>query len=390
LTLTVYLMNRIYLDHSATTPVDPRVIDVMRENMLYKFGNPSSIHTFGREAKPALDEARSSVAAILKCSPEELIFTSGGTEADNIAVIGYALKNRAKGNHIVLGGIEHPAVGNSAEELEQQGFNISLVQPDKYGEIIPKAVAEALTDQTILVTVMHINNEIGTINDIGAIGAICRERGIIFHTDAVQSFGKVPVNVVDMQVDMASVSSHKIYGPKGVGALYLRDGIEVQSMTYGGHQERGVRSGTENLPGITGLGKAAEICRSEMKAEAERLIALRDLLYKLISTDLEDVHLNGHPEKRLPGNLNLTFDGIEGEALLMSLDLEGIAVSSGSACSSGSTAPSSVLTTIGLTDEEAQSSLRITLGRDNTRKDMEITADLIIRTVKRLRAMAGV
>ncbi|NQU04469.1 MAG: cysteine desulfurase [Calditrichaeota bacterium] len=383
-------MNRIYLDHSATTPVDPRVAYVMREYMLRKFGNPSSIHAFGREAKPALDDARISVAALLKCLPEELVFTSGGTEADNIAVIGYALKHRAKGNHIVIGGIEHPAVRFSAEELEQQGFNISWIQPDKYGEIISKSVAEALTDQTILVSIMHVNNEVGTINDIGAIGAICREREITFHTDAVQSFGKVPVNVIDMQVDMASVSSHKIYGPKGVGALYLREGIEVQSRTYGGHQERGVRSGTENLPGITGLGKAAEICRSEMKAEAERLVALRDLLHKLISTALEDVHLNGHPEKRLPGNLNLTFDGIEGEALLMALDLEGIAVSSGSACSSGSTAPSPVLTTIGLSDEEAQSSLRVTLGRDNTRKDMEITADVIIKNVNRLRAMAGV
>ncbi|MCF7810127.1 cysteine desulfurase [bacterium] len=383
-------MNRIYLDHSATTPVDPRVADVMREYMLRKFGNPSSIHVFGRDAKPGLDVARSKVTSLLKCSPDELFFTSGGTEADNIAVIGYALKNRNKGNHIVVGGIEHPAVRNSAEELEQLGFKITWIQPDRYGEIIPGAVSEALTEQTILVSVMHVNNEIGTINDIGAIGAICRLQGITFHTDAVQSFGKIPINVTKMNVDIASVSSHKIYGPKGVGALFIREGIEVQPMTYGGHQERGVRSGTENMPGIVGLGKAAEICRSEINAEAERLTALRDLLYKQITAELDEVHLNGHPQKRLPGNLNLTFDGIEGEALLMALDLENIAVSSGSACSSGSTAPSPVLTAIGLTDEEAQSSLRITLGRENTRQDMEITANVIIKTVKRLRAMAGI
>jgi cysteine desulfurase len=383
-------MNRIYLDHSATTPVDPRVIEVMREYMLKKFGNPSSAHIFGKEAKPGLDDARVKVASLLKCSPHELIFTSGGTEADNLAVIGYALKNRAKGNHIVVGGIEHPAVRNSAEELVQHGFKISWVEPDQYGEIIPDAVAEALTDQTVLVSVMHVNNEIGTINDIGAIGAICRDRGITFHTDAVQSFGKVPINVTEMQIDMASISSHKIYGPKGVGALYLRDGIEIQPMTYGGHQEKGIRSGTENMPGIVGLGKAAEICRSEINAEAERLTALRDLLYKQITTELDDVHLNGHPHKRLPGNLNLTFDGVEGEALLMALDLDNIAVSSGSACSSGSTAPSPVLTSIGLSDEAAQSSLRITLGRENTREDMEITANTIIKTVLRLRVMAGI
>ncbi|MDP8239263.1 MAG: cysteine desulfurase family protein [Candidatus Hatepunaea meridiana] len=382
-------MKRIYFDHSATTPVDPRVAEVIREMFLEKFGNPSSLHSFGTEAKDALEEARAKVATILHCSPAEVYFTSGGTEADNIALRGYSLQHRDSGNHIIVGSIEHPAVRNSATELEDLGFNVTLVAADKYGEIHPEAVADSITDDTILVSVMHVNNEVGTINDIGSIGSLCRERGITYHTDAVQSYGKVPLDVQAMSIDMASVSSHKIYGPKGVGALYLREGIKVHPLFYGGHQENGVRIGTENLPGIVGLGKAAEICTVEMNDEAIRLSGLRDALYQRLTDELDDIYLNGHHTRRLPGNLNLTISNIEGEALLMALDLAGIAVSSGSACSSGSKDPSPILLGIGLSPEEAHSTMRITLGRENTEDDIEYAADVIISTVKRLRAMAG-
>jgi len=382
-------MKRIYLDHSATTPVDARVAAVIKKYLLEDFGNPSSLHYFGRETKEALEDARAKVAGLLNCRPDEIYFTSGGTEADNLALIGYALKHRQHGEHIVVGGIEHPAVNNSAVELEARGFRITLVKPDRYGEVKPEAVAEALTDDTILVSIMHVNNEIGTINDIGAIGSFCREHGVTFHTDTVQSYGKVHIDVQAMNIDMASISSHKIYGPKGVGALYMRRGIEVQPRTFGGHQENSIRVGTENLPGIVGLGKAAEICAVEIDSEAQRLISLRDSLYHQITERLDRISLNGHPTRRLPGNLNLTFHGVEGEALLMLLDQRGIAVSSGSACSSGSTSPSAVLTGIGLSDEEAQSSIRITIGRENTKEDIDYTAEVIVDSVKRLRAMAG-
>ena len=382
-------MKRIYLDHSATTPVDARVAAVIKKYLLEDFGNPSSLHYFGRETKEALEDARAKVAGLLNCRPDEIYFTSGGTEADNLALIGYALKHRQHGEHIVVGGIEHPAVNNSAVELEARGFRITLVKPDRYGEVKPEAVAEALTDDTILVSIMHVNNEIGTINDIGAIGSFCREHGVTFHTDTVQSYGKVHIDVQAMNIDMASISSHKIYGPKGVGALYMRRGIEVQPRTFGGHQENSIRVGTENLPGIVGLGKAAEICAVEIDSDAQRLISLRDSLYHQITERLDRISLNGHPTRRLPGNLNLTFHGVEGEALLMLLDQRGIAVSSGSACSSGSTSPSAVLTGIGLSDEEAQSSIRITIGRENTKEDIDYTAEVIVDSVKRLRAMAG-
>ncbi len=382
-------MKRIYLDHSATTPVDARVAAVIKEYLLEDFGNPSSIHSFGRETKDALEDARARVAGLLNCRPDEIYFTSGGTEADNLALIGYALKHRQHGEHIVVGGIEHPAVKNSAAELEARGFRITEVKPDRYGEVKPEAVGEALTDDTIIASIMHVNNEIGTINDIGAIGSLCRKHGVTFHTDTVQSYGKVHIDVQAMNVDMASVSSHKIYGPKGVGALYMRQGIEVQPRTFGGHQENGIRVGTENLPGIVGLGRAAEICAAEIDDEAQRLSSLRDSLYHQITEKLESISLNGHPTRRLPGNLNLIFHGVEGEALLMLLDQRGIAVSSGSACSSGSTSPSAVLTGIGLSDEEAQSSIRITIGRENTKDDIDYAADVFVDSVKRLRSMAG-
>ena len=383
-------MKRIYFDHSATTPVDERVAVVMNEYMLEKFGNPSSVHSFGREARAALEQAREEVALLLNCSPEEVYFTSGGTEADNLALIGYALQHRDRGDHIAISNIEHPAVHNSAEELERLGFSVTRVPVDRFGEVHADAVAEALTERTILVSVMQVNNEFGTVNDIGAVGALLRGRHIAFHTDAVQGFGKLPIDVREMALDMVSLSAHKIYGPKGVGALYIRKGITVEPRVFGGHQELGVRSGTENLPGIIGLGMAAQLCREEMLDEAARLSALRDELYTRLTDELDDVTLNGHPTRRLPGNLNLSFHGVEGESMLMALDLEDVAASTGSACASGSTKPSRALLALGISPEVAQSSMRFTLGRGNTARDVDYAARVIIGIVNRLRATAGV
>ncbi|MBM3327472.1 MAG: cysteine desulfurase [Calditrichaeota bacterium] len=382
-------MQRIYFDHSATTPVDERVVVTMTEYMLEKFGNPSSAHSFGREAKAAMDKARESVASMLNCDPAEVFFTSGGTEADNLALIGYALANRQRGNEIVISNIEHPAVKAAAIELESLGFNIKTAPADRYGEVTLEALKSLLSGQTLLVSIMHINNEIGTINDIERIGEHLCERNITFHSDAVQSFGKVPIDVRKMHIDMLSLSGHKIYGPKGIGALYVRDGLKLHPRQFGGKHEAGLRSGTENLPGIVGLGVATDICRQIIDDEASRLTELRDELFARLDEKLDAITLNGHPSQRLPGNLNITFQGVEGEALLVALDLEGIAVSSGSACSSGSTKPSAVLLALGMSEIEAQSSIRITLGRDNTPQDIDYASRIIVDSVERLRRMSG-
>jgi len=328
------------------------------------------------------------IAGLLRCDSNEVFFTSGGTEADNLALIGYALKHRDQGDHVIVSNIEHPAIENAADELEYLGFQITRVPADEYGMIHPQTVKDALTDKTLLVSIMHVNNEVGTINNVGAIGRMLRELGVTFHTDAVQSFGKIPIDVDEMGIDMLSLSSHKIYGPKGVGAIYIRKGLDIQTRIFGGHQEGGIRSGTENLPGIVGLGKATEICRDEMENETKHLTSLRDELHSLIANGVDDILLNGHTMYRLPGNLNLIFHGVEGEALLLALDLKGIAASSGSACSSGSTKPSNVLLNMGIKPEEAQSSLRMTLGRYNTHEEVQYVAKVVIDTVKRLRAMS--
>ena len=380
-------MRRIYLDHSATTPVDPQVMSVVSRCMLEDFGNPSSVHHYGRKARQALDNARDEIAAVLNCSSDEIYFTSGGTESDNISLLGYALQHRSSGNHIVISNIEHPGVANSADELERLGFLVTRIKADSHGQIDAEAVESVLIDSSILVSIMHVNNELGTINDIGSIGRMLQSKEIAFHTDAVQSFGKVPIDVQEMAVDMLSLSSHKFYGPQGVGALYLRNGIDVYPLTFGGHQEYGVRSGTENIPGIAGMGKAAAICLSEMESEARRLSDLRDKMYNRLNDELGEIQLNGHPVDRLPGILNLSFHGIEGEALLIMLDMEGIAASSGSACSSGSVEPSPILTAIGLSPEAAQSSIRFALGRSNTSDDVDYTTDVIIKSVNQLRSL---
>lgn len=380
-------MKRVYLDHSATTPVDPSVAEVMYECMVKRFGNPSSIHSFGRDAKPIFFRSQQEIASLLNCHPEEIYFTSGGTEADNLALFGYALEHGGMDGHIVISNIEHPAVERSAAELETLGFSVKRVPADEYGEIKVDAVEATLTSKTVLVSIMHVNNEVGTVNDLTSIGQMLSERDVCFHTDAVQSFGKVPIDVQKMSLDLLSLSAHKFYGPKGIGALYVRNGIALKRRIFGGSQQNGVRSGTENVPGIAGIGKAASICSAEMQNEYDELIELRKMLLREIRNNLDGVHLNGHPTERLPGNVNVRFDGVNASDLLIALDMDGIAASAGSACASGSVTASSVLTAIGLTEDQAASSIRFTLGRSNNREDIMYAGNMIIKNVNRLRVV---
>lgn len=381
-------MRRIYMDHSATTPVDSRVVEAMLPYMNEKFGNASSIHSFGRVAKVSLEEARESIAEFCGAHANEIYFTSGGTESDNMAIQGIARQLSDKGNHIITSMIEHHAVLHTCEWLEKEGFEITYLKPDEYGMIHPDAVAPAIRNDTILVTIMHANNEVGTINPIDDIGQISRERGVVFHTDAVQTFGKIPIDLSKLPVDLMSMSGHKIYGPKGVGILYVRKGIKLKPITFGGAHERNRRPGTENIPGIIGLAKAVEICEKQMIKDEVEIKKLREALYSIITERIPKVKLNGHPDQRLAGLLNLTFEGIEGEALLLSLDLKGVAASSGSACTSGSINPSHVLRAMGIKPELAQSSIRFSLGRSNTMDDVEYTATNLIEIVDRLRKMS--
>jgi cysteine desulfurase len=379
---------RYYFDHSATTYVDPAVAAAMADVMTKNFGNPSSIHGFGRDARVILEDARETLAQILNAQPSEIFFTSGGTEADNLALIGAMEANRDRGNHIITSKIEHHAVLDSAEYLENNGFRVSYVSPDRYGVIQPDEVLEAVTPETVLISIMHVNNETGTINPIDQIGKIARERRILFHTDAVQSFGKIEVDVEAINADLLSISGHKIYGPKGVGALYARKGVNLTRRTFGGHQEREVRTGTENLPGAVGLAVAARKCAEELESEAERLKALRDRLWNGLQEKLPDLTLNGHPEKRLPGLNNISFKGVEGEALLLSLDLKGIAASTGSACSSGQTSASHVLLSMGIAPEIAQGSIRFSLGRENDADAIDYLLRVVPEIVTNLRQMS--
>lgn len=381
-------MKRVYLDHNATTPLHPEVLEAMLPFLKEKFGNPSSIHRFGREVRAAIDRAREAVAKLLNADPSEVYFTSGGTESDNLAIKGVALALRNRGNHIITSSVEHHAVLHTCQFLETQGFEVTYLPVDRYGMVDPDDVRRAITDRTILVSIMHANNEVGTIQPIAEIGRITREKGVYFHTDAVQSVGKLPINVEAMNIDLLSLSGHKLYGPKGVGALYLRRGLHLVPSAHGGAHERGQRAGTENVPGIVGLGRAVELAMVKMEPEAEYLRGLRDNLHELIVERIEDVHLNGHPTDRLSGTLNLSFAGIEGEALLLSLDLEGVAASSGSACTSASLEPSHVLLAMGVPPLLAHSSVRFSLGRDNTPEDVKYVAEVLLRIVDRLRRLS--
>lgn len=381
-------MEKIYLDHSATTQTDPEVAKVMCDFMVNHFGNPASVHSFGREAKKHLEDARERVARCIGAEPSEIIFTSGGTEADNLAIRGAAYANRKKGNHIITSTIEHHAVLDTCKSLEKEGFKVTYIPVDEHGLVNVADVEKAITDETILITIMHANNEIGTIQPIKEIGALARERGILFHSDTVQTVGKIPVNVDELNLDMLSVSAHKFYGPKGVGCLYMRKGARVLPITFGGSQERNKRPGTVNVPGIVGFALAMEKAVNSLDEQIPYQTRLRDKLIKGIMERVEHVRLNGHPTKRLPNNVNMSFEFIEGESLLLSLDMKGIAASSGSACTSGSLDPSHVLLAIGLPHEIAHGSVRMTLGKDNTEEQIDYVLEVLPEIVDRLRAMS--
>lgn len=381
-------MRSVYFDHSATTPVDKRVASEMIGYITGNFGNPSSIHAFGRQARKAVEEAREMVAKGIGANPEEIVFTSCGTEADNIAIEGTARANREQGNHIITCAVEHHAVLDTCRELEKDGFNITILPVDNYGMVSVEDIAGAINEKTILITIMHANNEVGTIQPVSEISLLARERGVIFHTDAVQSVGKIPVKVDELGVDLLSLSGHKIYGPKGIGALYIRNGARWKPVSHGGGQERGKRAGTENVPGIIALGKAVELITAELEEEAIRLAGLRDKLLQGVMERVPLVFLNGHPVNRVPNNVNFSFRDVEGESLLLSLDREGIAASSGSACAAGAVEPSHVLRAMGVPPALAQSSLRVTLGKDNVEADVDYFLTVLPPIVERLRSMS--
>ena len=381
-------MQRIYLDYAATTPTDPAVVQAMLPYFHDAFGNPSAIYSYGQEAKNALEEARGKVARLIGARDEEIIFTSGGTEADNFALKGAAYANQKKGNHIITSAIEHHAVLESCKFLGKMGYKITYLPVDKYGLVDPDSVKKAITDKTILISVMHANNEIGTIQPISEIGKIAKEAGILFHSDAVQTAGHIPVNVNELGVDLLSMSGHKLYGPKGVGVLYTRKGSKLTPFMHGGGQERGRRASTENVPGIVGLGQAAELAGQDLEGETQRLIGLRDKLISGIVQKVDRTHLNGHPVKRLPNNVNISVEFVEGESMCLNMDIVGICASTGSACSSGSLEASHVLLAIGLEHVQAHGSLRFTLGKWTTEEEVEKVLEILPRIIGKLRAMS--
>ncbi|HPT83559.1 MAG TPA: cysteine desulfurase NifS [Limnochordia bacterium] len=380
-------MKRIYMDHAATTPVRPEVLEAMLPYFNSEFGNPSSVYSWGRAARKALDNARDQVSALLGASPSEIVFTSGGSEGANLAIKGVAWADQNRGKHIITSAIEHHAVLDAVLWLEKQGFEVTILPVDEYGLVSPAQVEAALRPDTILVSIMHANNEVGTIQPISEIGAIVRRHGAKFHTDAVQTAGVLDLNVEALNVDLLSISAHKFYGPKGVGALYVRKGVRLSPLIHGGGQEKRRRAGTENVAGIVGLAKAFALAQEEREQENARLIKLRDRLISGLSR-IPHTRVNGHLEQRLPNNVNVCFGFIEGESMLLNLDLRGIAASSGSACTSGSLDPSHVLLAMGLSHEIAHGSLRLTLGRENTEEDVEFVLQEIPGIVERLRAMS--
>ena len=383
-------LKKIYLDYAATTPVDPRVARAMLPYFTKKFGNTMSLHSFGQEAKQALEESREVVANLIGAKPNEIIFTSSETESNNLALKGIALARRSLGGggHIIISSIEHPCIMDSAKWLEKQGFRITRLPVDKFGFINPDDVKKAIKKETILVSVIHASNEIGTVQSIEEIGKICSKRGVYFHTDAVQSFGKIPIDVNKMNIDLLSASSHKMYGPKGAACLFIREGIKIEPILHGGGQEVGLRSSTVNVSAIVGFAKACEISKKEMKKEGERLTKLRDKLIKGVLKKIPNSYLNGHPQKRLPNNTNFWFKFVEGESIVIQLDLLGIAASTGSACSSAKLEPSHILMAIGLKHEQAHGSLRLTLGRWTTEKEIDYLLRVLPGIIKNLRKIS--
>jgi cysteine desulfurase len=382
---------RIYLDHNATTPVDPAAADAMTRALQHLFGNASSVHYYGQQAKAAIDEARSEVAALIGAEPAEVIFTSGGTEADNFAIRGAAEALEGTGRkHVITCGIEHEAVLNTFKALARRGWRTTVLPLDARGIVSPDRLREAITDDTAVVSIMHANNEIGTIQPIAELATIAHARGALFHTDAVQSAGKIPVNVRSLGVDMVALSGHKFYGPKGIGALWVKRGVRLSPFLSGGKQERNRRAGTENVPGVVGMGVAATRAMQKMAAEGVRLAALRDRLENGILSAVPNTDVNGSRESRVPNTTNISFDRIEAESLLIALDLEGVAVSTGSACSSGTLEPSHVLKAMGLSSHRAQNSIRFSLGESNTEEQIDHVIEILPRIVTKLRSLSAV
>lgn len=378
-------MRTVYLDHNATTPVHPEVLEAMQPYFMEGFGNASSIHQSGREAKAALEDTRQAIAALLGCRASELYFTSGGTESDNFAIKGIAFANRAKGKHIVTSSIEHHAVDVSCRFLEREGFDVTFLPVDSEGFVDPDDLKKAIRPDTILVTIMHANNETGVIQDLKALSSVGRDAGVYFHTDAVQATGKIPYKINDHGSDLLSISAHKLYGPKGVGLIYIKSGTKIQPWNEGGGHERGRRAGTENVAGAMGLSKALEIAARDMDAETKKMVSMTTRFYELVKEKIPDVRLNGSFRQRVPNTLNISFRAVEGEAMILSLDLKGIMVSSGSACTSGATEPSHVLKAMGVPPEMAQGSVRFSFGRSNEEDDVEYVVDILAGEVKRLR-----
>ncbi|NMB27038.1 MAG: cysteine desulfurase NifS [Tissierellia bacterium] len=378
----------IYMDNSATTPVKQEVLDEMLPYFNIKYGNPSSIYSLGSTSKVAVETSREKIATTINANAKDIFFTAGGSEADNWALKGVAFANRKKGNHIITSKIEHHGILHTCEYLEKQGFKVTYIDVDEYGIVDLNQLKKSITDETILISIMFANNEIGTIQPIKEIGRIAKEKGVYFHTDAVQAIGHIKIDVDELNIDMLSMAAHKFYGPKGIGALYIRPGVKIDPLISGGGQERNRRAGTENVPGIVGMGKAIELAYENLDEHNNKLIELRDRLIKKVFESIDYVRLNGHPTNRLPGNINICFEFIEGESLLLSLDMEGIAGSSGSACTSGTLDPSHVLLAIGLPHEIAHGSLRLSLGDFNTKDEVDYVVEKLVEIVARLRSMS--
>jgi len=384
-------MKQIYLDHNATTPVDPEVVEAMLPYFVSRFGNPSSVHYFGREAKVALENSREQVASFIKCKPTELFFTSGGTESDNIAILGTAYRLRDRRKHIIIGASEHHAVLRPAEHLAcDEGFAVDYLPVDSEGFTSPEKLADLISEQTALVSVTHANHETGTIQDIKSLTAVAHEKDVLFHTDAVQSVGKLRVDVDDVGVDMLSLSGHKIYGPKGVGALFIRRGVLISPLFHGGLHEKRRRPGTENVAAVVGLAMALEIAQRRLESDQRHLGELADFLIEGAMGAIPDCHLNGPRKNRVPQTVNISFHGVEGESVVLSLDAENVAVSSGSACTSGTGEPSHVLTAMGVPAVAAQGAIRFSLGRSTTKEDLKYVLEILPRIIERLRAMSPV
>ena len=387
----------VYMDYAATTPVDPRVLKAMLPYFSEKFGNTMSLYDLGQEAKAALEESREVVADLIRAKPDEIIFTASATESNNLALKGITLANKNKGRHIIISQIEHPCVMESAKWLESQGFEVTRIKVDKYGQVSPEDVKKAIKKNTILVSIIHASNEIGTIQPISEIGEIIKKYKIQntrykihFHTDASQSFGKIPIDVNKMNIDLLTASSHKMYGPKGAALLFVREGIKITPLLHGGGQENGLRSGTVNVPAIVGFAEACKVAKKEMKRENERLRKLRDKLIKGVLKKIPGSYLNGHPQKRLSNNTNFWFEFVEGESMVIQLDLLGVAASTGSACSSAKLEPSHVLLAIGLKPQEAHGSLRLTLGRWTKENDIGYVLKVLPEIIKKLRKISGI